>query len=122
MTLIATNSTAIEISAMIAAARRDSFSIGALPSIRLLEIDQDGVGEEEDADYRQEEHRVAQVDDAADDRVEMREEAERGHCLQHRLRCPAVEEAQHDGGAAHGKDEAHGGGDHEGDHLILGER
>ena len=42
-------------------------------SIRLLEIDDDGVGEEEQRDHRDEEHGVAQIDDAAEDRVEMRE-------------------------------------------------
>src|SRR5437773_5157415 len=46
-------------------------------SIRLLEVDEHGVGEQEGADDRQEKDCIACVDYAARDRREMGEEAER---------------------------------------------
>src|SRR6266446_5811085 len=57
-------------------------------SIRFLEVDDHGVGEQESADYREEEDRVARVDYAARDRREMGEEAERRDGRKHRLGRP----------------------------------
>src|SRR6185437_2983889 len=94
MTLIATKITAAETSAIAAVARRESGRrfIGRLSSIGLLEIDQHGVGEEKDADHRGEEDGVGEIDDAADNSIEVCEEAEGRDGAQHRLGRPALEE------------------------------
>src|SRR5579883_1729981 len=123
ITLIATSSTAAEISAMMAAARRERVKFCMVPSsIRLLELDQDRIGEKEDPDHRGEEDGIAQIDDAAHDRVEMGEKAEGRDRAQRGLGRPSLERAQDDGRAADREEEAHGGGHDEGDHLVLGER
>ena len=67
-------------------AMRGLHGAGLIASIRLLEFDDDRVGVEEERDHGDEEHRVAQIDDAAHDRVEMGEEAERGDRVDQRLR------------------------------------
>src|ERR1700688_4642669 len=102
MTLTATSRIAAQTMAMAAAAGRESEKpVMACLSIRFLEVDDDGVGEQEHADHRQEEYRVAQVDDAAHDGIEMGEEAERGDGAQHALGRPAVQDSEHDRRAAH---------------------
>src|SRR5258708_33587460 len=75
-------------------------------SIRLLEVDEDSVCEQEHADHREEEHRVAQLDETAHDRVEMREEAERYDGAQHALERLAGEDGENERRAAHGEEEA----------------
>src|ERR1700730_18554291 len=101
MTLTATNSTATATRATSAAVRRDRDLIAA--SIRFLEIDDEAIGDQERADDREKEHDVAQIDDAADDGVEMRQEAEGGDDAQHSLRRPALQETQHDRRATDGE-------------------
>src|SRR5215472_11816303 len=120
MTLTATNNTTAAASAMSAMVRRER-DIMERSSIRFLEFDQHGVGEEEERDHREEENGVAEIDDAAHDGIEVRQEAEGRDRAEQRLGRPALEEAQHDGRAADGEEKAHGGGDDEGDHLVLGE-
>src|SRR5512135_2516770 len=123
ITFTETKITAAETRLRIASMRREaarSFMI-ASRSIRFLEIDDDRVRVEKERDRREEEDGVAEIDDAADDRVEMGEEAEAGDRVEERLRRPAAEHAQHDLRAAHGEEEADRGGHHEGDHLVLGE-
>src|SRR5919199_308225 len=124
MTLMPTNSTTAQMRAMAAAAPRDAKSLimVRVSSIRLLEVDEDHVGKQEDADHRGEEDGVAQVDDALGDRAEMAEEAERGDGREHARRRPALQQAQHDRRSAHGEQEARRGGDDEGDDLVLGQR
>src|SRR5258708_26099063 len=101
MTLTPTKSTAAQIRAMMAV--RERFI--ACASIRFLEIDEHGIGEQEGADHREEIDGVARVDDAAGDRREMGEEAERRDGRENRIRRPALEEAEHDRRAADGEEE-----------------
>src|SRR5215469_4803413 len=121
MTLMATNKTMAEASAMRATVRRER-DFMRRSSIRLLQFDQHRVGEEEQRDDGKEENGVARVDDAAHDGVEMRQEAEGRDGAEQRFGCPALEKAQHDGRAADGEDETDGGREDEGDHLVLRER
>src|SRR5688500_9318138 len=90
MTLMPTKSATAQSSATAAAALREARNF---ISIGLLQIDEDHVGEEEDADHRGEEDRVAEIDDALDDRREVREEAERGDRRDERLRRPGLQHA-----------------------------
>src|SRR5688500_11490829 len=116
MTLMPTKRATAQRSARAAAAPRlaESFI-----SVGLLQIDEDDVGEQEDADHRGEEDRVAQVDDAADDRVEMRQEAERGDGRDDALRRPGLQHPEDDRRAADGEGEAGRCRQDEGDDLVL---
>src|SRR5579875_2829021 len=106
MILTETKRIAAETRPMIARLRREGKAIGA-SSIRLGEIDDDGVEIEEVRHHRDEEHRVAQIDHAAQDRVEVTVEAERGDRVLHAGRGPVLEEAEYHGRAADGEEEAH---------------
>src|SRR5690242_15550363 len=77
-TLMPTNSATAQSSASAAAERRAVNGVFMAGSVRLLELDEDHVRHQEDADDGGEEDGVAQVDDALDDRAEVGEEAERG--------------------------------------------
>src|SRR5581483_11587823 len=120
MTLMATNKTTTEASAMRATVWRER-DFMRRSSIRLLQVHQHRVGEEEKCDDGKEENGIACIDDAAHDGVEMRQEAERRDGAEQRLGRPAFEEAQHDRRAADREEKADGGGDDERDHLVLGE-
>src|SRR5690348_5668332 len=101
MTFTPTKMTAAQIRAMMAVRER----LMSCASIRFLEIDEHSVGEQERADHGQEIDRVARIDDAARDRGEMSEEAERRDRREQRFRSPALEEPEHDGRAADGEEE-----------------
>src|SRR5689334_15134314 len=118
MTLMPTNSATAQRRAMAAAALRGI----DMASVRLLQIDEYDIGEEEDADHGGEEDRVAQVDDAFDDRLEVGEERERADRRDQRFGRPVLEEAEDDRRAAHREEKADRGGDDEGDDLVLGQR
>src|SRR5579863_8500526 len=122
MTLTETNSTSAETRLMSARARRDkagSFIVAS--SLGLLEVDDHRVRVEEERNHRGKEHRVAQVDDAAHDGVEMRQKAHAGDGVDQSLRCAALEEPKRDAGTAYDEEERDRRGHHEGDYLVLGE-
>src|SRR4051794_21314118 len=110
ITLMPTKSATAQRSAIAASARREARNRDIV-SIRLLEVDEDDVGEQEDPDHRGEEDGIAQIDDAAGDGAEMREEAERRDRRDDPVGRPGLEEAEDDARAAHREEEAHGGGD-----------
>src|SRR5271169_1295114 len=72
-----------------------------IASIRLLEFDDDRVGEERQGDGGDEEHGVVELDDAAQDGVEMAEEAEALRRVEDAGRDPAGEEFQQHGQSGH---------------------
>src|SRR5579864_8963466 len=122
MTLTATNKTSAKARPTQAATRRESGKRFIAGSIRLGEIDDHGIGVEEKCHHREEERGVAQVDDAAQDCVEMRVEAERGDDIEDPGRRPILQESEHDGRAGHGQEETDRRRHHKGDDLILRER
>src|SRR5208282_4371057 len=109
MTFTATNSTAAAPRASRAEALRERGNPRRIPiaSIRLLEFDENRVGEERQGDRGDEEHRVVELDDAAQDGVEMAEEAEALRRVEQTGRDPIREEFQQHGQAGHGEEETH---------------
>ena len=68
-------------------------------SIRLLQVDQYGIGGQERDDDRQEIDEVAQIDDAAGDRAEMAEQAGAGDGADQALGSPILQQPQYRRGA-----------------------
>src|SRR5580700_10917597 len=102
MMLTAPNNTSAKARLMQAVRRRDSGKSVMTRSIRFRQIDDDGVGIEEERHHREEEHGVAQIDDAAQNRAEMTEKAERRHGVEDARGRPALQESEHHGRTGHG--------------------
>src|SRR5437660_250965 len=96
--------------AKISAGRNDSAM-----SIRLLQVDQYGIGGQERDDDRQEIDEVAQIDDAAGDRAEMAEQAGAGDGADQALGSPILQQPQYRRGAGDAQHEDQGRGDDKGD-------
>src|SRR5579863_838595 len=121
MTLTERKRIAAETRPMMPRVRREGEVIDT-SSIRLGEIDNDGVEKEEQRHHRDEEYRVAQIDDAAQDRIEVAVEAEIGDRLLETGGRPILQEAEHHSRAADSEEETHGRSQHEGNDLVLRER
>src|SRR5215472_1636783 len=63
--------------------------------VRLAQLEGDAGREQEEADQHREVQQVAHVDHSLLDRLEMREEGERGDRIGECLRCPVAEYVQH---------------------------
>src|ERR1700722_14056597 len=92
-----------------------------IASVRLPLFDDDGVEEQPKPDEGGEEDQIAQADHAAGEVLEPVDHRDASCDLGERRRV-AREEVRHHRIGGDGKNEAHSDGEHEGDHLVLGER
>src|SRR5271155_201772 len=103
MTLTETRISAMQASAVQAmlrrAAKKPRNCVGCAISFGLFEVYEDRVGAEERDHDRQEIDEVAQIDDAARDRVEVIDKARLRHRDDQPFGSPALQQPEHDGRA-----------------------